>query len=88
MLRADTRLPSGRPFDPFHGSAPPAFVSSVWGFHLEPAGADTRLVVRTQGRSRPRVLTRPLDLLFWEPAHFIMQTRQFHTLRTRLARAA
>jgi hypothetical protein len=29
-----------------------------------------------------------MDLVFWEPAHFIMQTRQFHNLRARLARAA
>jgi hypothetical protein len=34
------------------------------------------------------VLARPMDLVFWEPAHFIMQTRQFHNLRARLARAA
>jgi hypothetical protein len=88
VLRADTRVPSGRPFDAFGGPAPLAFVSSVWGFHLQPAGTDTRLVVRTHGRSHPRVLTRPMDLLFWEPAHFIMQTRQFHNLRARLARPA
>ncbi|MFF7047181.1 hypothetical protein ACFY94_02225 [Streptomyces griseorubiginosus] len=88
VLRADTRVPSGRPFDTFGGPAPLAFVSSVWGFHLQPAGTDTRLVVRTHGRSHPRVLTRPMDLLFWEPAHFIMQSRQFHNLRARLARPA
>lgn len=88
VLRDDTQLPSGRPLDPLHGPAARAFVSSVWGFHLEPAGWGTRLVVRTHARSRPRVLTRPMDLLFWEPAHFIMQTRQFHNLRVRLGRAA
>ncbi|MQS16055.1 hypothetical protein F7Q99_28385 [Streptomyces kaniharaensis] len=86
VLRDDTRVPSGRPFDPADGPAPRAFVSSVWGFHLEPADAGTRLVVRTHGRSRPRVLTGPMDLLFWEPAHFVMQTRQFHNLRARLRR--
>ncbi|MFK4106295.1 hypothetical protein ACI2L1_40830 [Streptomyces sp. NPDC019531] len=88
VLRGDTRLPSGRPFDPFGGPVPRAFVSSVWGFHLEPVGVDTRLVVRTRGRSRPRVLTRPMDLLFWEHAHFIMQIRQFHNLRARITGAA
>ncbi|MCX5126921.1 hypothetical protein [Streptomyces sp. NBC_00347] len=88
VLRADMRLPSGRPFDPFRGPAPLAFVSSVWGFHLGPVGPDTRLVVRTHGRSRPRVFTKPMDLVFWEPAHFIMQTRQFHNLRARLTPAA
>jgi proline iminopeptidase len=30
------------------------------------------------------MLTRPLGLLVWEPVHFIMQTRQFHNLRTRV----
>ncbi|WP_033823918.1 hypothetical protein [Kitasatospora sp. MBT63] len=84
VLRADLRLPSGRPFDPAEGPAPRAFVSSIWSFHLEPADAGTRLVVRTRGRSRPRLLTGPLDLLFWEPAHLVMQTRQFHNLRARV----
>ncbi|MFF9059447.1 hypothetical protein ACIRPQ_26620 [Streptomyces sp. NPDC101213] len=88
VLRADMRLPSGRPFDPLHEPTPPAFVSSVWGFHLEPAGTETRLVVRTLGRSRPRLLTRPIDLLFWEPAHLVMQSRQFRNLRVRLVGAA
>ncbi|MEE1783611.1 hypothetical protein PUR71_11935 [Streptomyces sp. SP17BM10] len=87
VLRDDTRIPSGRPFDPTEERPPRAFVSSAWGFHLEPAGANSRLVVRTHGRSRPRVLTGPIDLLFWEPAHFVMQTRQFHNLRARLRRA-
>ncbi|MFD0274601.1 hypothetical protein ACFVHB_11940 [Kitasatospora sp. NPDC127111] len=87
VLRDDTSVPSGRPFDPADGRGPGAFVSSVWGFHLEPADPNTRLVVRTHGRSRPRVLTGPIDLLFWEPAHFVMQTRQFHNLRARLCRA-
>ncbi|MER7751936.1 hypothetical protein [Kitasatospora sp. NPDC097643] len=87
VLRDDTSVPSGRPFDPTNERAPRAFVSSVWGFHLEPAGPNTRLIVRTFGRSRPRVLTGPTDLLFWEPAHFVMQTRQFRNLRTRLRRA-
>ncbi|GAA2740787.1 hypothetical protein [Kitasatospora cinereorecta] len=87
VLRDDTSVPSGRPFDPAGGRVPGAFVSSVWGFHLEPAGPNTRLVVRTHGRSRPRELTGPIDLLFWEPAHFVMQTRQFHNLRARLRRA-
>ncbi|MEU8516681.1 hypothetical protein AB0C76_34610 [Kitasatospora sp. NPDC048722] len=86
VLRADSRMPSGRPFDPAAGGAPRAFVSSVWGFHLEPAGENTRLVVRAHGRGRPRAFTKPMDLLFWEPAHFVMQTRQFHNLRVRLGR--
>lgn len=61
-------------------------IDGVWGFHLRPApGGSTRLVVRTRGRGRPRLLMRLVGLLWSEPAHFIMQTRQFHNLRTRVA---
>ncbi|WP_435612576.1 hypothetical protein [Streptomyces sp. bgisy159] len=88
VLRSLTTLPSGRPYDRF--DAPPrAYTDAIWGFHLRPEpGGRTRLVVRTRGRSRPRPLTRPMDILFWEPAHLIMQTRQFHNLRTRLSTTA
>lgn len=89
VLRAALKLPSGRPFELHGGPLPRAYVDSVWGFHLEPApGGRTRLVVRSRSRSRPRPLTRPLDLLFGEPAHLIMQTRQFHNLGTRVGAAA
>ena len=37
-----------------------------------------------RGRNHPRLLTGPLGVLVFEPVHFIMQTRQFHNLRTRL----
>ena len=43
-----------------------------------------RLVIRTRSRGRPRLVTRPFGLLVGEPVHFIMQTRQFHNLRTRV----
>ena len=33
--------------------------------------------------SRPRPLTAVADFLFWEPAHCIMQTRQFRNLKRR-----
>jgi hypothetical protein len=63
---------------------PQAFVDAVWGFHLRPApGGRTRLVVRKLGRG-PRVFTWPFDLLLGDPLHCIMQTRQFHNLRTRV----
>jgi hypothetical protein len=42
------------------------------------------VVVRTRSRGRPRLLTRPFGLLVGEPVHFMMQTRQFHNLRTRV----
>jgi hypothetical protein len=85
VLRSQTTLPSGRPFDGSAEPPPRAYVDSIWGFHLRPqTGGRTRLIVRTRARSRPRPLTRPVDVLFWEPAHLIMQTRQFHNLRTRV----
>lgn len=67
MLRSALTLPFGRPFDPSSGTEPRAYVDSIWGFHLAPAAdGRTRLVVRTRSRSRPRLLTRPMDVLFWE----------------------
>ncbi|MFI2368000.1 hypothetical protein [Streptomyces sp. NPDC018833] len=85
VLRSALVLPFGRPFDPLSGTAPGSYVDSIWGFHLAPAaGGRTRLVVRTRSRSRPRLLTRPMDVLFWEPAHLVMQSRQFHNLCMRL----
>ena len=51
--------------------------------YLKEAPKDrTPLVVRTRSRSLP-LLT--LSLLVGEPVHFMMQTRQFHNLRTRVA---
>ncbi|MEV6210168.1 hypothetical protein [Kitasatospora sp. NPDC051914] len=89
VLRADLKLPSGRSYDIRTGSLPRAHMDGIWGFHLRPAPGDrTRLVVRTRGVSRPRPLTRPFDLLLGEPAHFVMQTRQFHNLRTRVGAQA
>jgi proline iminopeptidase len=78
---------TGRHFDPT-ARPPRAFSDSTWGFFLRPtAGGGTRLVVRGLGRSRPLSLTGPLDWLFWEPAHWIMQRRQFAQLRRRVRAA-
>lgn len=86
VLRAELDLRSGRSMPARPGQPAWAYADSVWGFHLEPApGNMTRLVVRTRGHSRPRPLTRPLDFLVWEPVHAIMQARQFHNLRERVA---
>jgi proline iminopeptidase len=83
VLRSNYALPSFRTFDPRSATPPPAYLDAVWGFHLRPApGGKTRLVVRTRGCG-PRAFTRPFDLLN-EPRHFVMQTRQFHNLRTRV----
>lgn len=66
---------------------PRAVSEGTWAFVLEPvAGGETRLLVRTAGHVRPRVL-RVVDLLFWEPAHVLMQLAQFRGLRRRVAPA-
>jgi proline iminopeptidase len=76
---------SGRSFDPRSGPAPWAYIDGIWGFHLRAApGGGTRLVVRSRSWSRPRPVARPFGLLVGEPLHFVMQTRQFHNLRTRI----
>ncbi|KOT89929.1 hypothetical protein ADK86_27675 [Streptomyces sp. NRRL F-5755] len=86
VLRMTLELPSGHPFDARFGPLSGAYTDAVWGFHLRRTEQDgTRLVVRTRGRSRPRPITRPLDLLLWEPVHLLMQLRQFRNLRTRVS---
>ena len=86
-LRASLDL-RGRPFDP-DGPRPRFFVDSLWGFLLEePAQGRTRLIVSGFACSRPRSLTAIGDFLFWEPAHWVMQSRQFTNLKRRVERAA
>jgi proline iminopeptidase len=86
VLRSEIELPSGHSLQSRLGPWPRAYLDGIWGFHLRPApGGRTRLVVRTRGRGRPLRFTRPFNLLVGEPAHFIMQTRQFHNLRARVA---
>jgi proline iminopeptidase len=43
-------------------------------------------VVSGYASARPRLLQVIADLLFWEPAHWIMQTRQFANLKRRAER--
>lgn len=84
-LRSAIELPSGRSFDPKSGTPPRVYVDGVWSFNLQPTpGGQSRLVARMRGASHPRPLLRPFGLLVGDPAHFIMQTRQFHGLRTRV----
>lgn len=86
VLRSDFELPSGHSFEPGVGPRSRAYLDGTWGFHLDPTpDGGTRLVVRVRGKGRPRRVMRPFDLLFGEPAHFIMQVRQFQNLRARLA---
>lgn len=67
---------------------PRSFTDSIWAFRLtELPGGRTRLVVSGYAASRPRVLGALAGFLFWEPAHWIMQTRQFANLKRRAERA-
>ena len=79
-LRASMDL-RGRPFDP-KGARPRFFTDSLWGFLLEelPEGR-TRLVVSGYWALRPRWLQAVASVLFLEPAHWVMQTRQFANLK-------
>jgi proline iminopeptidase len=85
-LRAPINLRGGRPFDTA-GPRPRAYVDALWGFQLkELPGRRTRLVVSGYASARPRFLQMIADLLFWEPAHWVMQTRQFANLKLRAER--
>jgi hypothetical protein len=89
VLRATAELPSGRSFDPRSAHLPHAYLDGIWGFYLQPApGGKTRLISRTHGRNHPQLLGGAFSLLLGEPSHFIMQTRQFHGLRTRVGMQA
>jgi hypothetical protein len=72
-----------RPFDTT-GPRPRFYAASTWCFLLQelPDG-HTRLVVSGYANSRPRPLTAAADFLFWEPAHWIMQTRQLTNVKRR-----
>jgi hypothetical protein len=79
-LRASLDL-RGRPFDP-RGPRPRCFTNSLWGFLLEELPGDrTRLVVSGYWALRPRWLQAVTSVLFLEPSHWIMQTRQFANLK-------
>ena len=84
-LRAPLDL-RGRPFDT-SGARPRFFSDSLWAFRLEELpGQRTRLVVSGYACSNPRVLTAAGDFVFWEPAHWVMQVRQFANLKRRIDR--
>jgi proline iminopeptidase len=85
-LRAPIDLRRGRPFDT-HRPRPRYYLDSLWGFQLKPLDGDrTRLVVSGYAAARPRSLQKVAELFFWEPAHWIMQTRQFANLKRRAER--
>ena len=84
-LRATIDL-RGRPFDPT-GPKPRAYADSVWCFQLaELPEARTRLIVSGYASMRPRLLQWIGQVVFWEPAHWLMQTRQFKNLQRRAGR--
>jgi proline iminopeptidase len=73
----------GRSYDPA-STRPRYYSDSLWGFQLtEPTPGRTRLVVSGYAAARPTPATAIGNLLFWEPAHWIMQTRQFRRLKQR-----
>jgi hypothetical protein len=85
-LRALINLRSGSPFDTA-GPRPRFYLDALWGFQLkELPDRRTRLVVSGYACARPRLLQVIADLLFWEPAHWITQTRQFANLKQRAER--
>lgn len=75
-LRRGVSVPVGEPLPRIGGE-------SSWVFVLEPRGDATRLLVRTGGRQRPRLvgLVNPLG---WLPVHALMQWRQLRGLEERV----
>ena len=80
VLRASIDPCARRSFDPA-GERPPFFIDSSWAFVLEPLASRTRLLVRTKSAARPALLARFANVLFFDPAHWIMQTRQLIRIR-------
>ena len=73
----------GRQF-PSSGVRPSAYSDSAWCFLLEELPGDrTRLIVSVYSSTRPWLRNALAGFLFWEPAHWIMQRRQFTNLERR-----
>jgi hypothetical protein len=82
-LRAPIDLHGGRPFDT-SGRRPRLYNDTLWCFLLEQLpGERTRLIVSGYSAEQPRALIALGNILFWEPAHWIMQRRQFANLKRR-----
>jgi proline iminopeptidase len=82
VLRASLDL-LGRPYDPRAGR-PRGFVDSRWEFFLDPTDVGgCRLIVRSGAASGPRPWADLVDVLFWHPAHVVMQIRQLRQLKAR-----
>lgn len=81
VLRSSIDVRGQRPFDTA-GPRPRFFIDGIWTFVLEelPQGR-TRMVVRSVGSVRPRLLLGAANFVFWDPAHVVMQTRQLRNLK-------
>lgn len=67
------------------GLRPLAYTDSTWCFLLEELPDErTRLIVSGYASARPRPVQVLVSFLFWEPAHWIMQKRQFTNLKRRI----
>lgn len=76
----------GRQF-PSSGVRPSAYSDSAWCFLLKELPGDrTRLIVSVYSSARPWLGNALASFLFWEPAHWIMQRRQFTNLERRAER--
>jgi hypothetical protein len=54
----------------------------VWSFILDPLDRDrTRLIMLSLGAEAASPFRRVADLVFWEPAHFIMERRMMLTIK-------
>lgn len=85
VLRA-TLAGNGESFDP-DGRWPTTASDSTWAFHLRPLpGGRTRLLVRSRGRTTSPIIDLA-GIGFWEPAHWVMQTKQFREIARRVAYA-
>lgn len=81
VLRSSIDVRGHTPFDP-SGQRPRFFVDGVWTFVLgELPDGKTRLVVRSFGTAWPRLLIGAANLVFMDPAHVVMQTRQLRNLK-------
>ena len=83
VLRASLTVPAAHNFDPAD-RLPRAYSDSTWGFFLRPTGDGcTRLVVTGKARGKPHVPIAVANWLLWDPAHWVMQLKQFRGLRRR-----
>jgi hypothetical protein len=79
-------LLQGRAFDPKR-PRPRSYSDATWAFQLkELPGRRTRLVVSGYWAMQPRWVRPVVSFIFLEPAHWIMQLRQFQNLKRRAER--